>query len=142
MSKRVDDLSKDPFDPENLPEQQSEIEDLADIAIDKAKSAAGEYIREAPKRAGKRFFWSILLIFSMANDYEKDRMLDRLEDGGKVGCYELFFGGKFSIFGLIRTIIFFAVLAFVIYFLWSEGYVQQFMEQQALIESLQQTATP
>ena len=142
MSKRVDDLSQDPFDPENLPEQQSELDNLRDIAVDKAKSAAGEYIREAPKRAGRRFLWSILLIFSMANEYEKDRMLDRLEEGRKVGCYELFFGGKFSVFGLLRTIIFFAVLAFVAYYLWSEGYVQQFMEQQQLIESVQQTATP
>ena len=142
MSKRVDDLSKDPFDPENLPEKQSMAEDLTDIAVDKAKSAAGEYIREAPKRAGKRFLWSVLLIFSMANEHEKDRMLDRLEEGRQVGCYELFFGGKFSIFGVIRTIIFFAVLAFVAYYLWSEGYIQQLMEQQELIESLQQTATP
>lgn len=142
MSKRADDLSEDPFAPENLPEQQSAVEDLTDIAMDKAKSAAGDYVREAPKRAGKRFLWSILLTFSLADEYQKDRMLDRIEEGQKVPAYELFFGSKFSIFGVIKTIIFFGVLAFVVYYLWSEGIIQEMMAQQELIESLQATQTP
>lgn len=142
MSKRADDLSEDPFAPENLPEQQSAVEDLTDIAMDKAKSAAGDYVREAPKRAGKRFLWSILLTFSLADEYQKDRMLDRLEEGQKVPAYELFFGSKFSVFGVIKIIIFFGVLAFIVYYLWSEDIIQEMMAQQELIESLQATQTP
>lgn len=142
MPDRLNDLSKDPFDPENLPEEQSFAENVRDVYVDKAKSAAGDYVREAPKRMGRRVLWSMLLIFSLANEYEKDRMLDRLEEGGKVGCYQLFFGEKFSLFNVLRTVIFFGVLAFIIYYLWSNGIIQQMMEQQALIESLQQTATP
>lgn len=141
MSKH-DDLNQDPFAPENLPDRQSIAEDMRDVAIDKAKSSAGEYVRTAPKRMGLRLFWSIILLPSLANEYEKDRMLDRLEDGGKVGCYQMMFGGKFSVFSIIRTILFFGILAVVIYYLWSSGFIAEIMEQQALIESLQATQTP
>lgn len=141
MSKH-DDLSQDPFAPENLPDRQSIAEDMRDVAIDKAKSSAGEYVRTAPKRMGRRIFWSIILLPSLANEYEKDRILDRLEEGGKVGCYQMMFGGKFSVFSIIRTILFFGILAVVIYYLWSSGFIAEIMEQQALIESLQATQTP
>lgn len=142
MPEQLDDLSKDPFAPENLPEEQSFAENVRDVYVDKAKTAAGDYVREAPKQMGRRFLWSSLLMFSLANEYEKDRMLDRLEDGQTIGCYRLFFGEKFSLFSVLRMVIFFGVLAFVAYYLWSNGIIQQMMEQQALIESLQQTATP
>lgn len=138
MSKRADDLSQDPFDPENLPERQSIPEDMRDVAMDKAKSAVKEY----PRRLGLRLLWSIILMPSLANDLEKDRMLDRLEEGQKVGCYRMIFGGRFRLFSLIRTLIFFGIIAFAIYYLWANGFLDQIMEQQALIESLQATQTP
>lgn len=138
MSKRADDLSQDPFDPENLPEHRSIPEDMRDVAIDRAKSAVKGY----PRRLGLRLFWSIVLMPSLANDLEKDRMLDRLEQGQQVGCYQMIFGGNFSLFSLIRTLIFFGIMAFAIYYLWSNGFLDQIMEQQGLLESLQATQTP
>lgn len=142
MSKRADDLSQDPFASENLPERQSIAEDMRDVAFDKAKSSAGDYVRTAPKRIGRRIFWSIILMPSLANEYEKDRMLDRLEDGRKVGCYHMIFGEKFSLFSILRMIIFFGIIAVIVYYLWSNGFIAELMEQQALIESLQATQTP
>ena len=142
MMSKHDDLSQDPFASENLPERQSMAEDMRDVAFDKVKSSAGEYVRTAPKRMGRRIFWSIALLPSLANEYEKDRMLDRLEDGRNVGCYQMMFGETFSLFSILRMIIFFGVLGVVIYYLWSNGVIADIMEQQALIESLQATQTP
>lgn len=142
MPKPVDDLSKDPFAEDNLPERQSYAEDVRDVTVDKMKSTAGDYVRQAPKRMGRRLFWGLLLSFSFANHIEKERMLDRLEDGGTVGCYHLMFGSKFSIFGLLRWIIFIGFFGGIAYYAWSTGLIEQFMEQQALIEQFQSTPAP
>jgi len=142
MPNKLDDLNEDPFADESLPEQQTLSEDMRDVAVDKMKSAAGNYAREAPKRFGRRMFWGLLLSFSLNNEYQKDRLLNRLEAGGKVGCYELFFGEKFSVFSVVRLIVFLGIVAFIIFYLWSNGYITQFMEMQETLDAIQGTTTP
>ncbi|MGJ3241254.1 MAG: hypothetical protein ACFE0Q_21280 [Anaerolineae bacterium] len=142
MPKPLDDLSQDPFEPKPNTDDQHTVDSLRDVAVDRTKRAASNYVRTAPKRIGRRLFWSIVLSFGLSNEWERDRMVDRLEDGQSVGCYRMFFGEQFSLFGMIRMLIFFGVIAFVIYYLWANGFIQQLLEQQALIENLQSTSTP
>lgn len=160
MSNNIDDLSNDPFSdasntrPRNTSaspdDSLAEAKDVAgqymDVAMDRAKDAAGDYMRTAPTRLGRRLFFGFLLSFTMTNNNgvnsERERILRRLERGEKVSPHEFFFGQKFSIFGLVRTIIFIVILAGGAYYVFTSGLWQQFQEMQALSESIQQTTTP
>lgn len=160
MSNNIDDLSNDPFSdtsstrPHNASaspdDPLAEAKDVAgqymDVAVDRAKDAAGDYMRTAPTRLGRRLFFGFLLSFTMTNNNgpnsERERILRRLERGDKVTLHEFFFGQKFSIFGLVRTLFWLIVLAGIAYYVFTSGLWQQFQEMQALSESIQPTAIP
>ncbi len=138
MSRPTDDLSQDPFASDNLPQDQTFADNMRDVAVDKASN----YVRQAPKRMVRRFLWSIILSFTFTNEYEKERLLNRVESGGKITFHEALFGTKFSIFGLIRTLIFFAIIGGVVFYMWQNDLFSMIMEQQALLESIQATPMP
>ncbi|MEL6306670.1 MAG: hypothetical protein AAFQ52_00930 [Chloroflexota bacterium] len=162
MSNNLDDLSNDPFAESSTnannqsdstvrpADPMNEVKDIAgqymNVAVDRAKDAATDYARNAPGMFLRRMVFSFLLSFTMTNDTgsnsERERLLRRLERGEKVTLHEFFFGQKFSMFSFLRTIVFIVIVIFVIAWAFSTGLVDQFLEMQALTESIQQTTTP
>lgn len=116
MPKQIDDLTQEnPLDSE--PEDTSMAQDLMAAYAPKAQRAAGDYAR----RSLRRMLWGLLLSFTLSGEYERDRQLDRLERGEKIGYYELFFGAKFSVFKLLRMIIFLAIVGGIMFYIWRAG---------------------
>lgn len=142
MTRPTDDLSQDPFASDDLPQDQTFTDNMRDVAVDQVKTAASNYVRQAPKRMGRRFIWSIILSFTFVGRYQKERLLDRIEAGERITFYEALFGTKFRLFSLIRLIIFFAILGGFAYYFWQNDMFATLMEQQALLESLQGTPSP
>lgn len=109
MPKQIDDLSQEnPLDAET--EDTSLAQNMMDAYTPKVQRAAGNY--------AKRSIWGFLLNFSLNDEDKRDQMLDRIESGEKIGCFELFFGEKLSVFYVLRWIIFIAIIAALVFYAW------------------------
>ncbi|MDQ7027984.1 MAG: hypothetical protein Q9P01_21030 [Anaerolineae bacterium] len=113
MPKPIDDLSQEnPLDAET--EDTSLAQNMVDAYAPKIQRATGDYA----KRSIKRLLWSILLSFTLNDEYQRDRTLDRIERKEKISCFELFFGETFSVFRLLRWIIFLAIIGGLVFYAW------------------------